>query len=786
MRCFYCMEKYDEDVDVICPFCGNDIGDLSNENFCLSAGSVLKERYLVGRVLGNGGFGITYIGYDKSLQRKVAIKEYFPMESATRQIGEKEVLPYNGERGVHYAEGLKSFVEEARRLANLGSIEGVVNVHDVFTENGTAYIVMEYLCGETVMQMLNRRKFLGFGTTMNIIVPVLRSLNRVHSLGLIHRDISPENIIRTNEGKIVLIDFGASRRNSLAMSKSLSIVLKQGYAPIEQYDNKLEQGSWTDVYATAATMYTMLTGVTPDYANTRLLSDNLIPVTELKEGLPEPLNDILKKALAVRPEQRTQTAQELLDELMTLKDYKKNQKAKATIKNGDKKNTQSIPKKSGGKLSDKHTQQDNWRSYVHERPMEQGAVADMEYKTLTMTSDQLPTKNPKPVTQKITEQEPISVKLSKPLIAVTIIAFIVLGALVGVGYFDRKNNIEVPDFTGMNVEDVLANSEYEFNFHIKNIYDPDTDLDIIVDQTPSGSAKHIKKGSDMNLTVNSLDAEVTIPVLSKLSQSAAVNTLTSLNLDSEIVTVQDDSYEEGSVIRTEPANGTKVKVLTKVTVYVAENSVPAPNLIGKTYEDAVTELESLGLHIGEASYDYSEEYDSGYIMNQGVIKDSPLEKGSAIPVVVSLGKPYDVTLSETVDLSNLKTPFKISVMVDGVVEVEKTFYSLAFRDSYDFEVTRLNTKGSVPVNVYIDGELYQEYGFDFSSETTNLINSYEVSATKKDSSSKDESKEESKPSSSSGTETESEKQDDTSGTVSSDSKTSSKNESSSSSKFSLF
>lgn len=731
MRCFYCMEEYNEDIDVICPFCGNDIGDLSNENFCLSAGSILKERYIVGRVLGNGGFGITYIGYDERLQRKIAVKEYFPIESATRQIGEKEVHAYNGERGVHYAEGLKSFVEEARRLANLGSIEGVVNVYDVFTENGTAYIVMEYLSGETVMQMINRRKMLGFGTTMNIIVPVLKSLNRIHSLGLIHRDISPENIIRTTEGKIVLIDFGASRKNSLTMSKSLSIVLKQGYAPIEQYDNKLEQGSWTDVYATAATMYTMLTGVTPDYANTRLLSDNLIPVTELRETLPEPLDGILKKALAIRPEERTQTAQELLNELMTLKDYKKNSaKPKPAVKNSDKVNTQTIPKNSV-KPDSKPKDSGEWKSYVHERPMDSVSVADMEYKTLTVTSDQISAKNPKPAKQLEPDEEPRSIKLSKPLIVITILAFLVLGGLVGVGYFDRKNNVEVPEFIGMNADDILDNSEYAFNFDILNIYDPSTDLDVVVDQNPASSARHVKKDSTVRLTVNSLDTEVTIPVLSKLSKSAAVNTLNSLYLDSEIIVVQDDSYDEGSVIRTEPANGNKVKVLTKIKVYVAENSVPAPNLIGKLYEDAVTELENMNLHIGEVTYDYSEEYESGYIMNQGVIKDSPLEKGSYIPVVVSLGKPYDVTLSATVDLSSLKAPFKISVMADGVIETEKTFYSLAFRKSYDFEITRLNTNGAIPVNIYIDGELYQEYSFDFSSDSTNLINTYDVAAQKK-------------------------------------------------------
>lgn len=738
MRCFYCMEEYDEDVDVICPFCGNDVVDLSNESFCLSAGSVLKDRYIVGRVLGNGGFGITYIGYDKTLKRKIAIKEFFPAECASRQSGEKQVIPYGGERGEHYENGLKSFEDEALRLANLGSIEGVVNVYDVFPENGTAYIVMEYLSGETVAQMLKRRKTLGFGTTMNIIVPVLRSLVKVHRAGLIHRDISPQNIIRTTEGKIVLIDFGAARQNSLTMSRSLSIILKQGYAPIEQYDNKLEQASWTDVYATAATMYTMLTGVTPDYANTRLLSETLLPVSELKEGLPPQLDDILARALAIRPEDRTQTAQELLDELMTLKDFKKEQRVKTAVKNPDRIKTQKIPRNSDLRGSDKTNENTEWKTYVHERPIESSAVSEMEYRSKTVTSDMI--KSPLITVENNSDEfydVPKSVKVSKPLIFVTVLALLVLGTLVTVGYLDRKNNIEVPDFIGDNINDILSNSEYEFDFEIANVYKPDTDLDIVIDQTPVSSSRHVKKDSQIRLTVNSLDTEVTIPVLSKLNQATAINTLDALYLDSEIVVVQDDNYEEGSVIRTDPANGSKVKVLTKVTVYVAENSVPAPSVVGMLYEDAVSKLESVGLNIGEASYDYSDKYDTGYIISQSVTEGSALEKGASIPVVISLGRPYEVSLSETVDLSSLKTPFKITVMVAGAEDSEKTYYSLAFRNTYDFEVVRLNTDGITPVNIYIDGELFMEYEFDFSSETVTLLATYDVSAMKNNDSDKD-------------------------------------------------
>ncbi len=717
MRCFYCMEEYDEDLDVICPFCGNDVVSPTNDSNCLSAGSVLKQRYVLGRVLGDGGFGITYIGYDKALKRKVAVKEFFPNECATRQSGDTQVTPLSGERGERYMNGLKSFQEEAQRLANLGSVEGVVNVYDVFADNGTAYIVMEYLSGDTVAQMVEKSKSLGFGKTMNIIVPVLRSLVKIHKAGIIHRDISPQNIIRTKEGKIVLIDFGAARQNSFSMSKSVSIILKQGYAPIEQYDNKLEQNSWTDVYAVAATMYYMLTGVTPDFANSRLLTDTLVPISELKEGLPPQLDGFLQKALAVRPEDRTQTAQELLDQLMTLKDFKKDSSKKKT-KNPEKVATQRI-------------QKGQWKSYVGNTPPVDGVTPnEMEYRPTVITIDRVPPIQQEPI------DEPIDVpkkktRVSVPLVILTILAVLVLGALVAVGYIDRQNNIEVPNFIGQNIDDVLSDSEYEFDFNIVNIYNPDTDLDIILDQTPVSSGSHrVKKDSEVRLTVNSLDTEVTVPVLSKMSQSVAVSTLKSMNLESEIVLVHNDDYDEGTVIKTEPSNGEKVKVCSTVKVYIAENSVAVPNVIGKTYEEAAAELEAVGLHAGEATYDYSEEYDTGCIMGQGIKQDVLVEKDTYISLVVSQGRPYDVTLSQTVDVSEFKTPFKISVMVDGAEEAKKTFYSLLFRKTYDFEVVRLNTTGVKTVEVYIDGELYQTYEFDFRNGYVTLIETYEISAAK--------------------------------------------------------
>lgn len=720
MRCFYCMEEYDEELDVICPFCGNDIVGPTNDNTCLPAGSVLKQRYVLGRVLGDGGFGITYIGYDKALKRKVAVKEFFPNECVTRQKGDTMVTPLSGERGERYQSGLKSFQEEAQRLANLGSIEGVVNVYDVFADNGTAYIVMEYLSGDTVAQMVEKSKVLGFGRTMNIIVPVLRSLIKVHNAGIIHRDISPQNIIKTKEGKIVLIDFGAARQNTFSMSKSISIILKQGYAPIEQYDNKLEQNSWTDVYGVAATMYYMLTGVTPQFANSRLLEDTLAPVSELREGLPPQLDDILKNALAVRPEERTQTAQELLDQIMTLKDFKRPVKKKP--KNPDKVATERITKK-------------QWKTYVGTSLSDTADPADKEYQPTVITIERK-TKKEDPLESQPLVPEKVKPKVSAPLIAGITVAVIVLAALVGVAY-NRNSTVIIPDFRGQNIDMVQAMNEDEFEFEIIKNYSPDTDLDVVVSQSPMANSRRVKKGTQVRLTVNTSDYEVTVPVLTKMSQSVAESTLKSLYLQSEVEIVNNDDYADGTVVSTEPSNGSKVKVNSTVKLIIAENSVVVPDLKGNTLQQATDKLIELGLKVGTITYDYSSEYDTGSVADQSTEPGMKVLKGTEVPITISQGEPIPIQLDTVVDLSELHAPFTIKLVCDGITEDTKKKYSTYFDSTYEISITRNNNEGAKSVEVYIDDELYKTYTFDFENSDVTLDASYEVSAAK--SSSKEDS-----------------------------------------------
>jgi serine/threonine protein kinase len=234
----------------------------------------------------------------------VAIKEYFPSDFAKRAHESTQLSVFSGDAGTYFRRGLANFLDEARRLAAFVRQGSIVAVHDTFEANNTAYIVMEYLEGKTLKELLKEKGRLDFDKAMSIITPVLDALVAVHSAGIIHRDVAPDNIfIRTN-GTVTLIDFGAARAFAKDANKSMTVVLKPGYAPIEQYLSKGSQGPWTDVYAAAATLYRMLTGTVPEESMQRALKDDLALPSELGVTMPPVAETALMAALAVEPEQR--------------------------------------------------------------------------------------------------------------------------------------------------------------------------------------------------------------------------------------------------------------------------------------------------------------------------------------------------------------------------------------------------------------------------------------------------------------------------------------------------
>ena len=295
----------------VCPFCGYREGTPAAAPHYLKPGTVLAGKYLVGKGLGHGGFGTTYIARDQVLGIKLAIKEYLPQDCASRQPGTNLVVPYTGEGGKRFTDGLESFLQEARTLARFDGAPNIVGVRDFFTENGTAYLVMNYLEGITLKQYLVRSggKPVPFDKMLGILLPVMDALRTVHAAGLLHRDISPDNIFLTTSGQVTLIDFGAARQ-SMNVQQSMSVILKPGYAPEEQYRSRGHQGPWTDIYALGATMYRTLTGRIPPESLERQKEDCLVPPSRLGIRIPAYAEAAILRAMAVRAEDRFQTIDE--------------------------------------------------------------------------------------------------------------------------------------------------------------------------------------------------------------------------------------------------------------------------------------------------------------------------------------------------------------------------------------------------------------------------------------------------------------------------------------------
>ena len=311
--CPFCMNEM-PDSEQKCSACGKDISEYRQLPHTLKLGSMLNSRYLVGGVIGEGGFGITYIGLDTLLQFRVAIKEFFPNGMVNRNnTVSDEVMSISTETAKElFSKSRENFLREARTLAKFTNESGIVAVRDFFEENRTVYIVMEYLDGITLKNYLNQVGTISAYNTVCLLMPVFHSLKKIHEKNLIHRDISPDNIMLVDE-EVKLLDFGAARE--FADERSLSVMLKHGYAPMEQYRRHGTQGAWTDVYAICATMYKCITGKIPPDAPDRVFEDDLKMPSELGISIEPAFEEVLRHGLAVRPEDRIQSIDELLEEL---------------------------------------------------------------------------------------------------------------------------------------------------------------------------------------------------------------------------------------------------------------------------------------------------------------------------------------------------------------------------------------------------------------------------------------------------------------------------------------
>jgi serine/threonine protein kinase len=302
----------------VCPSCGYKNGDEVNSPHTLPIGTILRDRYFIGKVLGEGGFGITYMGYDITLKLKVAIKEYYPAGFANREHiveptgATHTVYPYKGEKGAVFSRGYKRFLKEATRLSKFAGEQGVVTVRDLFEENSTAYIVMEFIEGDSLKTVLAQCNTISEESTLLMLIPVIETLAKMHKDGVIHRDIAPDNIMLDRSGKAHLIDFGSAIDESSDATSTMAL-MKRGFAAEEMQDpDHTRQGPWTDVYSICATIYNAIEGKVPADVYTRRRDAVALEFTA-------PVSKTTKKAimhgLALEANERTQSMDELIYEL---------------------------------------------------------------------------------------------------------------------------------------------------------------------------------------------------------------------------------------------------------------------------------------------------------------------------------------------------------------------------------------------------------------------------------------------------------------------------------------
>lgn len=592
--CMGCMEEYDESLNV-CPHCGYVENTKPAEVYHMMPGSILAKKYIVGRTLGYGGFGVTYIGRDMELQRKVAIKEYLPGEFSTRIPGQTMVTVYEDEKHEQFQSGITKFMDEAKRLAKFQDSAGIVHIYDSFFENETAYIVMEYIEGETVKEKLEREGKIPVDEALKLILPIVAAMKEVHAEGIIHRDISPDNIMVDKEGNAKLIDFGASRYATTTHSKSLSVLIKYGYAPMEQYQSGGQQGTWTDVYALAATFYTMVTGVVPEDSLKRLEKDELKPLSKMGIKISKNVDMAIRNALNVKVEERTPSMEAFEEELL-----------------------------SEGEVARLVTKQE--RKDVGAMPVWVKAVTGCGI---------------------------ACVAAFVVLLLTGVISF--SGGQFG-SFVVAVGKTIVPNMVNVTVDQAeAAASGNKLKIQIVGkVYSDEVPAGYILEQNIKPGTK-VDEESILELTISAGVEMVYMPSVAGLTKEQAIALLEEQGLKYTIEEVE-DATAPGYVVSQSVGEDEKVAKGTEITLKVSkgmtdidtEVEVEMPDLKGMDYAEAQKQLAKLGLYLGKESEVYDSKIKKGCILYQSVPAGNKIHQGDTVLVQVSKGaemaKVPDVTI----------------------------------------------------------------------------------------------------------------------------------------------
>ena len=630
----------------------------------MDPGTLLYDRYIIGKVLGYGGFGVTYIAWDNKLEQPVAIKEYLPGEFSTRMPGRTQITVLGGNKGEQFLSGLNKFVDEAKRLSKFPSEEGIVQIIDTFKENDTAYLVMEYLDGMTLKEYIQENGIIPEDEAVDMLMPIMKSLEVVHAEGLIHRDIAPDNIFITKNGKVKLIDFGASRYATTTHSRSLTVLVKPGYSPEEQYRSRSDQGPYTDVYSLAATMYKMMTGKTPpDALDRRALyesknKDIVVPMRKLNKHISRNRENAILNGMNVKIEDRTPDIASFISELQADPPVKRRY---GTIKKID---VYSWPLwlkivvpaviallvaggiflavkginslfGNGVTVTEGFVKVPSIVGFKEEKAQEKLKDSELNYKLVEseyspyvevgMVSYQNPN-------AKIEVKKGTTVKYRVALVSDE-------DAVV----VDENGNIEIESLVGMSVEHATELLKAAgLNVNTVEEYSNEVEAGVVMEQDKLST---VKQGETITLKVSKGPAAFEMIDVRGMKLEEAESKLNEKGLVVTPEYKKDNTVEEGCVISQKPESGTSVMSEDNVVLVISsgKETVTVENVLGSARESAVNRLETQGFKVVVAE-EYSTEVAKDNVTRTYPEAGSQQIYGSNITVYVSKGKqPVKVT-----------------------------------------------------------------------------------------------------------------------------------------------
>ena len=717
--CYRCMRPYKKEYG-LCPFCGYKNHDKRPEPLLLEPGTVLQNKYLIGEALGYGGFSVTYVGFDLTLQLKIAVKEYLPSEYATRIANQSMItVSQQSDDAAHYMVGIDKFMQEAQRIASLDDIDGIVKVFDAFMENNTAYIVMEYLEGETLSQKLEKEGKLEPQKAFTVLMPLLTSLSKVHEAGILHRDISPDNIFFTKEGTIKLIDFGASRKMPRGKSRSLSVFINPGYTPAEQYTTDGNQGTWTDVYSLAATIYKMITGVTPPDGLQRKSKDSIKPPSKLGVKISRNAENALLNAMNVRVKKRTKTVDEFRQQLYSTKEVKR------TFDKGEREYLGGIPvwaritlaaaavlalgvtivAASGIMLPEPEPPAalpslPDGKVYVprfYSKTIEEAKAEAKKYGLTVEVNDSRLTDDI-PV-DKVYEQDPL------PRTVVDKNATIRLVVSAG-----PKNLIELPRVHGMTLNDAKKLLETRgFTVEVGSAQESVYGENVVCRESLTDRTIAYVKGRKITLTPSAARQQddknkIRMPSFTGGDLSAAEQTAEKENVCLKIV-YKTDQAKENQVIAQSIQQGEScsrwVTVTLTVSAGISRDGVVVPYVQAKPRQEAIKTLADKDLAYEIVSQEYNDDYALGSVISQSVESGTVVSKGTTVRLVISLGKKKAAAQSRTASDASASESKKESSQKKVQRSVQTTvqqpyIQTYPQQQTYDPETTQQTPDVSVP------------------------------------------------------------------------------------------